>query len=128
MKGKMKPNRMVRMAEIKLGVLKAITSALGKRNAAESTSSSGSVLEKRCAHVHSLESSWDLHDWTTGQRVYPDSELFISHTLPLLRCHKHCYVVGSFSHLSRAVYTQGMQAPAHVRDTCSLNSKLGPFG
>lgn len=128
MKGKMKPNRMVRMAEIKLGILKAIISALGKRKAAGSASSSGSGLEKRWAHVHSLVSFWDLHDWTTGQRIHPDSELFISHTLPLLRCHKHCYVVGSFSHLSRAVYIQGRQAPAHVCDTRSLNSKLGPFG
>lgn len=128
MKGKMKPNRMVRMAEIKLGILKAIMSALGKRKAVGSTSNSGSGLEKRCAHVHGLVSSWDLHDWTTGQRIYPDSELFISHTLPLLRCHKHCYVAGSFSHLSRAVYTLGRQAPAHVCDIRSLNSKLGPFG
>lgn len=119
---------MVRMAEIKLGILKAIMSALGKRKAAGSTSSSGSGLEKRCAHVHGLVSSWDLHDWTTGQRIYPDSELFISHTLPLLRCHKHCYVAGSFSHLSRAVYTLGWQAPVHVCDIRSLNSKLGPFG
>lgn len=46
MKGKMKPNRTVRMAEIKLGILKAIMSALGKRKAAQSTSSSGSGLEK----------------------------------------------------------------------------------
>lgn len=113
----MKPNRMVRMAEMKLGILKAILSALGKRKAAGSASSSGSDLEKRCTHVHGLVSSWDLHDWTTGQRIYPDSELFISPTLPLLRCHRHGYVVGSFSHLSRAVYTQGRQAPAHVCDT-----------
>lgn len=112
---------------MKLGILKAITSALGKRKAAGSVSSSGSGLEKRCVHVHGLVSSWDLHDWTTGQRIYPDSELFISPTLPLLRCHTHCHVVGS-SHTSLEPF---VHREGKLRRMCVIpfsKFKTWPFG
>lgn len=63
----------------------------------------------RSAHAHGFMSSWDLRDWTTGRRIYADSELLISHTLPCWDA-TNTYTVSGFSHLSRAIYMQGTES------------------
>lgn len=89
MMGKMKPNRVSRMAEVKLGKPKAIKSALeGERRALKGTVPLRTVwkrdLNMLMASSHPGSSMTGLRD----KRIYPDSELFISCTLPLLRCHE----------------------------------------
>lgn len=84
MMGKMKPNRMVRMAEIKLGKPKAILSAFGRTRSSARHLPALEAFWKRSGALTASHHPGTPHDWTTEQKIYHDSELFISCTVSLL--------------------------------------------
>lgn len=120
----MKPNRVSRMAEVKLGKLKAIKLALeGERRALKGTVPLRTVWKR---DLNMLMASSHPGSPMTGLR---DREftLTLNYLFPVLCPYsgamKPSYVVSSFSRLSKAICTQ-----VHMHDSPSLKSRLSSFG
>lgn len=121
----MKPNRVSRMAEVKLGKPKAIKSALeGERRRALKGTVPLRTVWKR--DLNMLMASSHPGSSMTGLRNR-EFTLTLNYLFPVLCPYsgamKLSYVVSSFLRLSKAICTQ-----VHVHDNPSLKSRLSSFG